>query len=126
MSSGNGGSRALLAVRVTTLVPVVWFFLAAAIGKVAGKDWVPVEAYIWPVMIGAVVLAVVYVAYRRHIKSAAENVPDVRWLFRIAAGLFIVVNCALILYSWIVVIPAALCLVTLLDSLINRPAKEAL
>ncbi|MGW7634234.1 hypothetical protein [Streptomyces decoyicus] len=85
----------------------------------------PVEAFAWPVMIALIVLTVAYVTYRRDIQRLAA-VPDVRWLYRIAAGLFIVANGAMILYSWIVVIPAALCVAILLDVLINKPAKEAL
>ncbi|MGW7246049.1 hypothetical protein [Streptomyces decoyicus] len=126
MPSEIGASRALLAVRVITLAPLLWFLLGGgAIGEIAGKDWMPVEAFAWPVMIAPIVLTVAYVTYRRDIQRSAA-VPDVRWLYRIAAGLFIVANGAMILYSWIVVIPAALCVAILLDVLINKPAKEAL
>ena len=126
MSSGKVESRALLSVRVIALVPVIWFFLAAAIGEIAGKDWVPIEAYFWPLMIAPVAFIVAYAKYRRDIQRGAENIPDVRWLYRFAAGLFIFANVLLaIFYSWIASIAAALCLVILLDSLINRLAKEA-
>ncbi|MEJ8649428.1 hypothetical protein WKI65_15340 [Streptomyces sp. MS1.AVA.3] len=126
MSSGKVESRALLAVRVIALVPVLWFFLAGAIGKIAGKDWVPVEAYFWPLMFAPVAFIVAYAKYRRDIQRGAGNAPDVRWLYRFAAGLFIFANALLaVFYSWIASIVAALCLVILLDSLINRLDKEA-
>ncbi|WP_244419751.1 hypothetical protein [Streptomyces hygroscopicus] len=122
MSSGSNESKALLAVRVTALVPLLWLFLVGgALRKAVGKDWVPVEVYIWPVMIAPVVLTAAYVKYRRVIQCA----PKVLSLFRVAAGLFIIVNGAMVLYSWIAVIPAALCVGILLDSLINRSAEEA-
>ncbi|MFI1156938.1 hypothetical protein [Streptomyces sioyaensis] len=125
MSSGTAESRALLAVRVITLAPLLWFLLGGgAIAKIAGKDWMPIEAFAWPVMVAPVALTLVYLKYRRDIQ-VSENVPNVRWLVRIAAGLFIVANGALILYSWSVVIPAALCVAILLDGLINGSAKEA-
>lgn len=127
MASGNDESRAaLLAVRVTALSPVLWFLLAGAIGKSAGKDWVPIEAYFWPLMIFPVVFVVAYAKYRQSIQRGAGDGPDARWLYRFAAGLFIFANVLLsIFYSWIAAIVAALCLVVLLDSLINRTAKEA-
>ncbi|MET8677866.1 hypothetical protein ABZW18_09800 [Streptomyces sp. NPDC004647] len=122
MSSGSDESKALLAVRVTALAPLLWFFLVGgALRKAVGEDWVPVEVYIWPVMIAPVVLTAVYVKYRRVIQCA----PNVRSLFRVAAGLYIIVNGAMVLYSWIAAIPAALCVGILLDGLINKPGKEA-
>ena len=125
MSSNEGESRSLLAVRVTTLVPVCWFFLAGAIAKVAGNDWAPMEVYFWPLMIGAVAFSVAYVTYRRDVQRGADNIPDVRWLYRFAAGIFAFANILLaIFYSWIAAILAVLCAAILLDSLVNRVAKE--
>ncbi|WP_443327323.1 hypothetical protein [Streptomyces sp. 8N706] len=125
MSSGNGQSKALLALRVIVLVPVLWFFLGGgAIGKIAGKDWMPMEAFFWPLMIAPVALTAAYVGYRQCIRRP-RSIPDVRWMYRFAAGMFIFANGALVIfYSWIAVIPAVLSLGILLDSLINRSVME--
>ncbi|GAA0456713.1 hypothetical protein [Streptomyces olivaceiscleroticus] len=127
MPSGKGEIRALIAVRVIALAPLLWFLLAGgAVGKIVGKDWLPREAFVWPLMIAPVLMAAVYVLYRRDIQCAAEKVPDVRWLYRIAAGLFIIANGPLVIfYTWVAVIPVALCVVLLLDGLIKRSAKPA-
>lgn len=125
MPSGNRESKALLAVRVTTLVPVLWFFLAGAIAKAVGPDWIPAEAYFWPMMLGVVALTAVYAAYRRDVQDA-EGIAHVRFLYRFAAGMFIILNgVAFFFYSWIAAIPVVLCLVILLDSLLNKPVKAA-
>ncbi|MFC6062184.1 hypothetical protein [Streptomyces ochraceiscleroticus] len=123
MSSGNGESRGLFAVRVIVLVPLLWFLLAGLIGKFAGRDWVPIEAWAWPMMIAPFALTVVFVMFRRIIQDP-EHVGSLPTMSKVAAGLLLVANGALIIYSWVAVVPAVLCLAILLSGLIKKPAKE--
>ncbi|MGW2324295.1 hypothetical protein ACWC5C_00860 [Streptomyces sp. NPDC001700] len=125
MSSGNGESKGLLAVRVTVLVPMLWFLLVGLVGKFAGRDWVPIEAWAWPMMTAPVVLTVVFVKFRRTIQNP-EHVGHLPTLFKVAAGMISAMNFVLIIYSWVAVVPAVLCLAILLGGLIKRPVEEAL
>jgi hypothetical protein len=125
MPTDKGGSRTLIAVRVTALVPLLWFLLVGAIGKATKEaDWVPIEAWVWPLMAAPVVLTVFYVQHRGSQGSglAPDDVPSA---CRIAAWLFLIVNCAAIIYSWVAVIPAALSAGILLDGLLKNRRKEA-
>ncbi|MEU6119221.1 hypothetical protein ABZ840_32360 [Streptomyces sp. NPDC047117] len=123
MSSGNGESRGLLAVRVIALVPLLWFLLAGLIGKFAGRDWVPIEAWAWPLMIAPVALTVVFVVFRRIIQNP-EHLGSLPTMFKVAAGLLLVANGALIIYSWVAAVPAVLSVAILLGGLIKRPVEE--
>ncbi|MGI5468447.1 hypothetical protein [Streptomyces sp. CA-132043] len=123
MSSGNGEARGLLAVRVIVLVPLLWFLLAGLIGKFAGRDWVPIEAWAWPLMIAPVALTVVFVMFQRIIRNP-EHVGALPTMFKVAAGLLLVANGGLIIYSWVAAVPAVLSVAILLGGLIKRPVEE--